>query len=243
MPDAQEKAQASQASLRPSSITVMEARAAQTADISAVPQAGVLSSSAPLPRAVDRWRQAARVLAVAASLGAGLALVPPFAAEIARQTAIADAAAAYLDDAEAQLTRAISWTPQDAYLHQFLGEIYYRKALFRPQERRADLDAALGAFERSARLNPYEAGTFTLIGWTHLYLGEAGVAEEAFVKAKALDPNNPQVRYSLGTAYLWEKKLSQARTEMEFARRYLPNATEVLIALREIDRLEGARQP
>ena len=115
----------------------MEARAAQTADISAVPQAGVLSSSVPLPRAVDRWRQAARVLAVAASLGAGLALVPPFAAEIARQTAIADAAAAYLDDAEAQLVRAISWTPQDAYLHQFLGEIYYRKALFRPQQRKA----------------------------------------------------------------------------------------------------------
>jgi len=243
LPDAQEKAQASQASLRPSSITVMEARAAQTADISAVPQAGALSSSAALPRAVDRWRQTARVLAVAVALGAGLALVPPFAAEIARQTAIADAAAAYLDDAEAQLTRAISWTPQDAYLHQFLGEIYYRKALFRPQERRADLDAALGAFERSARLNPHEAGTFLLIGWTHLYLGEAQAAEEAFVKAKALDPNNPQVRYSLGTAYLWEKKLSQARTEMEFARRYLPNATEVLIALREIDRLEGARQP
>src|SRR5438132_6818983 len=114
-----------------------QARAVQTADISAVPQAGVLSSSAALPRAVDRWRQAARVLAVVAALGAGLALVPPFAAELGRQAAIAAAAAAYLDDAEAQLMRAISWTPQDAYLHQFLGEIYYRTALFRPQQRNA----------------------------------------------------------------------------------------------------------
>src|SRR5207302_550947 len=142
-------------------MTVMEARAAQTADISGVPQAGALTPSAPLARAVDRWRQAARVLAVVAALGVGLALVPPFAAEIARQAAFADAAAAYLDDAEAQLIRAISWTPQDAYLHQFLGEIYYRKALFRPQERRADPDAARGACERSAQLNPHEARTFT----------------------------------------------------------------------------------
>src|SRR5437660_8217999 len=164
----------------------MEARAAQTADVSAIPQAGALSASVPLPRAAVRWRQAAAVLAIVAALGAGLALVPPFAAELARQAAVADADAAYLDDAEAQLMRAISWTPQDAYLQQFLGEIYYRKALFRPQQRRAYLAAALGAFERSARLNPYEAGTFTLIGWTHLYLGEARAAEEAFVKAKAL---------------------------------------------------------
>ena len=139
--------------------------------------------------------------------------------------------------------RAISWTPQDAYLHQFLGEIYYREALFRPQQRRVYLDKALVAFGRSARLNPYEAKTFTLSGWALLYGGDAPAAEASFMKAKKLDPNNPYVRYSLGTAYLWQKKLSQARAEMEFARRYLPNATEVLIALQEIDRLEGGRKP
>jgi tetratricopeptide (TPR) repeat protein len=219
----------------------MEARADQAADVPVVAQAGARASSVPLARSVDRWGQAAGVLAVVAAMAAGLALVPPFAADRAYQNAIVAADAAYLDEAQTQLMRAISWTPQDAYLHQFLGEIYYRKALFRPQERQAYLDEALAAFERSARLNPHEAETFTLTGWARLYRGDAPAAEAAFLRAKALDPNNPHVRYSLGTAYLWQKKLTQARAEMVFARRYLPNANEVLVALQEIERLEGAR--
>lgn len=218
----------------------MDARAGRAADVPVVPDASQ-ASAASLSRAFDRRMSAAGVLAMVVALAAGLALVPPFLADLARRNATAAADAAYLDDAEAHLKRAISWTPQDAYLHQFLGEIYYRKALFRPQQRRAYLDEALVAFERSARLNPYEAETFTLTGWTHLYRGDAPAAEATFLKAKALDPNNPYVRYSLGTAYLWQKKLAQARAEMMFARRYLPNATEVLVALQEIERLEGAR--
>ncbi len=221
----------------------MDARAGHAVDIPVVTQADAPASAASLSRGVDRWRQAVNVLTVVVALAAGLALVPPFAAQVSYRNAIAAADNAYLDEAETHVMQAISWTPQDAYLHQFLGEIYYRKALFRPQQRRAHLDKALAAFRWSARLNPEEAGTFTLIGWTHLYGGDAPAAAAAFMKAKELDPNNPYVRYSLGTAYLWQKKLSQARTEMEFARRYLPNATEVLIAVQEIDRLEGVRQP
>lgn len=219
----------------------MDARAEQAADASFVPDARGQGSAAALPGAFDWRRQAAGALAVVVALVAGLALVPSFVADLAYRNAIAAAGAAYLDDAEAHLARAISWTPQDAYLHQFLGEIYYRKALFQPQQRGFYLDEALVAFERSSRLNPHTAETFTLTGWTHLYRGDASAAEAAFTKAKELDPNNPYVRYSLGTAYLWQRKLTQARAEMEFARRYLPNATEVLIALQEIERLEGAR--
>jgi tetratricopeptide (TPR) repeat protein len=215
----------------------MDARAGQASDVPLVPDASQ-ASSASLSRAFDRRMQAAGVLAVVVALAAGLALMPPFLADLARRNATAAANAAYLDVAEAHLKRAIYWTPQDAYLHQFLGEIYYRKSLFRPQQRKAYLSEALAAFERSAQLNPDEAETFTLTGWTHLHRGDAPAAEAAFRKAKALDPNSPYVRYSLGTAYLWQKKLSEARTEMEFARRYLPNATEVLIAFKEIERLE-----
>jgi tetratricopeptide (TPR) repeat protein len=221
----------------------MDARAGQAADVPVLPDAAARAPAAALPRAFDWRQQVAGVLAVVVALATGLALVPPFAADLARRHAVAAAGAAHIDAAEAHLVRAISWTPQDAYLHKFLGEIYYRKALFRPEQRRAHLDQALIAFERSARLNPYEAETFTLIGWARLYGANAPAAEASFIKAKALDPNNPYVRYSLGTAYLWQKKLSQARAEMEFARRYLPNATEVLIALQEITRLEGGRNP
>ncbi len=219
----------------------MDARAGQAADVHVLPEAGAPAPSAPLRRVFDWRRQAAGVLAIAVTLAAGLALVPPFLADLAYRNAIAAADGAYLDDAEAHLMRAISWTPQNAYLHQFLGEINYRKALFRPQQRKAYFNEALAAFERSARLNPYEAETFTLIGWTYLHRGDAQAAEGAFRKARDLDPNSPYVRYSLGTAYLWQKKLSEARIEIEFARRYLPNANEVLIALQEIERLEGAR--
>jgi cytochrome c-type biogenesis protein CcmH/NrfG len=218
----------------------VEARAGQATDSPVVPEVVARAASAPRPRIVDQWRLAA-VLAVVTAMVAGLALVPRFAADLAYQKAVAAADAAYLDDAQTQLMRAISWTPQDAYLHQFLGEIYYRKALFRRQQRGAYLNEALVEFERSARLNPHEANTFTLIGWTYLYRGDVPAAEGAFLKAKGLDPNNPHVRYSLGTAYLWQKKLAQARAEMVFARQYLPNATEVLGALQEIERLEGAR--
>ena len=221
----------------------MDARAGQAADVPVLPDTAARAPAAALPRAFDWRRQAAGVLAVVVALATGLALVPPFAADLARRNAFAAADAAHLDAAEAHLMRAISWTPQDAYLHQFLGEIYYRKALFRPQQRRAYLDEALVAFERSARLNPHEAKTFTLIGWAHLYGADAPAAEVSFTKAKELDPNNPFVRYSLGTAYLWQKKLSQARAEIEFARRYLPNAAEVLMVLQELDRLQGARKP
>ena len=221
----------------------MEVRTSQVTDIPAATEAREPAPSAWLPRPAQ-WRvQATGVLAVAVSLAIGLALVPPFAADLARQGAVAAADAAYLDDAEMLLLRAIAWTPQNAYLHQFLGEIYYRKALFRPQQQQTYLDAALAAFERSARLNPQEAETYVLMGWVHLYRGDAPAAEAAVMKAKVLDPNNPYVRYSLGTAYLWQKKLTQARAEMEFARRYFPNAGEIGIALQEIDRLERGRSP
>jgi tetratricopeptide (TPR) repeat protein len=219
----------------------MDARAGQAADARAIPEAGAAAPSAPLRRVFDWRRQSAGVLGIAVALAAGLALVPPFMADLAYRDAIAAADEAYLDVAETHLMRAISWTPQNAYLHQFLGEINYRKALFRPQRRQDYLSDALAAFERSARLNPYESETFTFIGWTHLQRGDAQAAEGAFRKARDLDPNSPYVRYSLGTAYLWQKKLPEARTEMEFARRYLRDATEVQIALQEIERLEGAR--
>jgi Flp pilus assembly protein TadD len=185
----------------------------------------------------------AAALLVVAAFAAGGALIRPFAADLAYRRAVAAAGVANLDEAEARVRRAIAWTPQDAYLHQFLGEIYYRKAVFRRQQRQVYLDAALVELGRAARLNPYEVDAFTLMGWTELHRGDAPAAETAFMRAKQLDPNNPYVRYSLGTADLWQKKLSEARAEMEFARRYFPLAAEVRIAIQEIDRLEGAQQP
>ena len=221
----------------------MDARAAQVPDVPVVADTRAQASATALGEAFDWRRHVTGILTVVVALAAGLALVPSFVADLAYRDAKVAADAAYLDEAEAQARRAISWTPQDAYLYKFLGEIYYRKALFRTEQRRAYLDQALVALERSTRLNPYEAKTFTSIGWTHLYQGDARSAEVAFAKAKVLDPNNPYVRYSLGTAYLWQKKLTQARVELEFARRYMADATEVQAALREIDRLEGARTP
>jgi tetratricopeptide (TPR) repeat protein len=186
------------------------------------------------------WKTVVVVATVVVAAGAAATLVPGYAADRELRLALAAADNASLDEAQARLQRAIEWTPGNADLHQMLGQVYVRMAIFRPL-RQVYLDRALAAYGQSARLNPHDAYTQVLTGWAHLHLGDAAAAESAFRHARANDPNNPFVHYSLGTALLWQRKLDAARAEFEIARRYYPEAPEVLTAFEEIERLEAAR--
>jgi tetratricopeptide (TPR) repeat protein len=186
------------------------------------------------------WKVTVVVTTAVLAAGAVAASLPGHVADRELRRALAAADQARLDDAEAHLTQAIAWTPGDADLHQMLGQVYVRMATFRPR-RQGYLTRALAAYEAATRLNPHAAYPLILTGWAHLYLGDATAAEREFRRAEAFDPNNPYVHYSLGTAYLWQKKLGAARAELDVAQRYYADAPEVLTALREIERLETPR--
>jgi len=186
------------------------------------------------------WQSAVLMLSVLVAAALALVLVPPFMADLELGRAIESADAAYLDQAEAHLQRAVAWTPANAALHRMLGDVYTSMMLFRrPQD--VYLGKALASYRQAARLTPLDSLTFTRMGWAHLYGGEAVAAEQAFLQARTLDPNNPYIHYSLGTSYLWQKKLANARTEFEIAQRYYPAAPEIKASLEEVDRLVTAR--
>ena len=194
----------------------------------------------PESRLQATWRAAVVAVLMVAVVISALTLVPPFLANVAVQQANRAAEEAYLDEAAAHLQRAIGWTPKHAGLRQMLGQVYMRMALFRTP-RSEYVEKAIVAYREAARLNPHDAYTFTLMGWTYLYGGDASGAEAAFLQARTLDPNNPRIRYGLGTAYLWHKKIPEARAEFAFVQAYFPGAPELQAAWDEIERLTTAR--
>ncbi len=194
----------------------------------------------PASRRPAASRVAVAGVIMVAALTSALALTPLFLADLAVHKAERAAEEAYLDQAAQHLRRAIGWTPKDARLHQMLGQMYARMALFR-SPRSEYVGKALAAYSEAARLNPHGAYTFTLMGWANLYGGDAAGAEAAFLQAWNLDPNNPQIRYGLGTAYLWQKKLPAARAQFEMVQAHFPRAPELQAALEEIERLTIAR--
>lgn len=173
---------------------------------------------------------------IVGSIVLALVLIPPFMADLLARSAIRAAHAGYLDEAEKHLKQAISLTPQDAELHQMLGQVYSRMAMVRsPND--PYLKKALIAYHESARRNPSDAHTFTRIGWSYLFSGDYPAAESAFLRARELEPHAAYVRYGLGTAYLWQRKLEPARSELERAQRIWGPNPGVVAALREVKRL------
>jgi Flp pilus assembly protein TadD len=194
--------------------------------------------AAPLLRArprISTMRAIGGGAFIVGSIVMALALIPLFMADLSAQSATRMARAGYLDEAEERLREAIRRTPQDAELHKMLGQTYSRMAMVRsPND--AYLKKALAAYHESVRRNPYDAHTFTRMGWTYLFSGDYPSAESAFMRARELDPHAAYVRYGLGTAYLWQKKLEAARRELEWAQRVSPDPG-VMAALREVERL------
>ncbi len=70
-------------------------------------------------------------------------------------------------------------------------------------EKQNDLVKALKYLDESYQLNPKDSETLRLLGVANGVGGNHQVAIEWFIKAVALDPENPRLLYDLGTAYLF----------------------------------------
>jgi tetratricopeptide (TPR) repeat protein len=90
------------------------------------------------------------------------------------------AAAGRLDDARVAYGRAITASPESAFLHRELGVV---------EQKRGDADAALGHYRRAVALDPGDAASLTDIGALLEQRREYEGALEAYRKAEAIEPS------------------------------------------------------
>lgn len=111
-----------------------------------------------------------------------------------------------LDEAEAMIARALELRPDDGYITDSLGWVYYMRA--RPllaqgnvTEARLWLDRAVDELERAAKLTGGDPVISEHLGDVHLALGEKGRALEYYEEAVRLEPRpeeQPELHDKLG---------------------------------------------
>jgi len=102
-----------------------------------------------------------------------------------------------LDEAEAMIARALELRPDDGYITDSLGWVYYKRA--RPlleqgntQEARLWLDRAVEELERAAQLTGGDPVISEHLGDVHLALGEKKRALENYEEALRLEPRGEE---------------------------------------------------
>ncbi len=96
------------------------------------------------------------------------------------------------DEAEANIRRALTLAPNDAYTLTLLGLLRFR------QNR---LDDSLDSLSRAAQLDPKNAETQNFLGLVLAEKSLRGAAETAFRKAIQLQPNYGKAHYNLAVFY------------------------------------------
>ena len=133
------------------------------------------------------------------------------------------------DEAEKILSRAVSMNPQNSWFRYALG-IH----LLSVGKNRAAIDAMEKPTDSSLPL------TYHALGSAYFRLGDGKKAEEMFQKALALYPGNRRLHAGfhtgLGTLYLSEGKLEEAKEELRLALRFQPNFERALSLLREVEK-------
>jgi tetratricopeptide (TPR) repeat protein len=117
-----------------------------------------------------------------------------------------------LDEAEAMISRALELRPDDGYITDSLGWVYYMRA--RPlleqgnvKEARLWLDKAVDELEKAAELTGGDPVISEHLGDAHLALGEKLRALEYYEEAERLEPR-PEEQPEL------QQKLGQLRREL-----------------------------
>lgn len=117
----------------------------------------------------------------------------------------------YAEEALARLNRAIAYDPT-------FGDAYLLKSYLR-LEVLPDLDEALAAGQQAVKGAPDNPDAFYTLGLVHEKMGHYKEAEEAFIEAGKLNPENEYVYFSLGTLY--EDQLNDKAKSVAAFRRYL----------------------
>jgi tetratricopeptide (TPR) repeat protein len=117
----------------------------------------------------------------------------------------------YAEEALVRLNRAIEYDPT-------FGEAYVLKSYLR-LEVLPQLDEALAAGQQAVKHASDNPESFYTLGQVHEKLGHYRQAEEAFVQAAKLNPDDQQVYFSLGTLYA--DQLEDEGKSVAAFRRYL----------------------
>jgi tetratricopeptide (TPR) repeat protein len=98
-----------------------------------------------------------------------------------------------LDEAEAMILRAIELRPDDGYIADRLGWVYYMRARplvasGRDREAQADIERALEELKRAEQLTGGDPVVSEHLGDTYLLLNQKELALERFEEALQMDP-------------------------------------------------------
>ncbi len=133
-----------------------------------------------------------------------------------------------------------------AYEQYLRGRDLFARFIFRTLAEE-DCDAAISHFEKASQLDPNFALAYDGLGACYVnrvFKGYGGsedyeLAEKAFTKALALDPNIFEARMLMVFVYLWRGQKQKARDEVARARREAPNEPVVHFVKGLLHRLDG----
>ena len=110
--------------------------------------------------------------------------------------------------------QAADTVPTDWRVHMGRGLHYYT------EEKYAE---AIDAFNKATSINPDAGPAYNMIGYAHLFQGEAGPAVDALKKYASLAPNEPNPQDSLGEALMADGKFADAEAAFRKAISLSPN--------------------
>jgi tetratricopeptide (TPR) repeat protein len=135
------------------------------------------------------------------------------------------------EPALAALRKSIAKYPDNPLAHFELGKLLYQQG---------DLQAAKGALLEAVRLEPKNSQYLQKLGAVCLALKETDEALVHLERAAALDPNEPQIYYSLGQAYARKGERASAaesRKKFQQMRRWAEREEELERVLARGERL------
>ena len=85
------------------------------------------------------------------------------------------------------------------------------------------LDEAERSFQDAAARDPRDAAPHVMLGAVAIRRGDVAQAIDRFERARTLDPKNAQALYNLGVAYVFARRLDEARATVEALLRIQPS--------------------
>ncbi len=111
--------------------------------------------------------------------------------------------------AEADLRRALSLSPEQPFVLNYLGYSY--------AEQGRDLDEARHMLERALDQKPHDGAFLDSLGWIILKQGHVDQAIETLQEAAETTPEDPTVNYHLGVAYWQAGRRMEAQDQWQRA--------------------------
>ncbi len=193
------------------------------------------------------------VLAMIVSAAAGFKYIERFASV---PYFVKTLSATTIPDAETAINKTLSLNSNDLYLRTYaqvyltkLNSIVSKNADTPTDQDKADLQAsfnqAVNAAELATKYNPKNYLNFQMLGSVFQTAGLIGVKDayakalDAYVKASALNPNNPRLKLALSNVSSGLGNTKQAKDYANQALTLKPDYVDALVTLSQIAKNEG----